>query len=70
METPEVGSTWTSQGFIIEVIDKNDTRNIDVDGTYKRSGEVIYQYLTITKKIGHCKTLEGFYASWHLDDTN
>lgn len=70
METPEVGSTWTGQGFIIKVIDKNDKRNIDVDGGYKRSGKVIYQYLTTTKKIGHCKTLEGFYTCWSSGDTN
>ena len=65
MFQPEIGSSWIGQDFTIEVIDKNDKRNINADGTYKRSGKVIYQYINgANNKIGHCKTLEGFYACW------
>lgn len=62
---PLPGSIWNGQGFQIEVIDKNDKENIGKDGNYIRSGRVVYKYLTEpVGKIGNCKTLEGFYASW------
>lgn len=62
---PEIGSIWDGQGFKIQVIHKDDPKNINTDGTYKRSGDVIYEYLSQPYgKIGNCKTLEGFYACW------
>ena len=65
METPDIGSIWNTPYFKIQVIDKQDPKNIKPDGSYKRSGAVIYEYLTSpVGKIGHCKTIEGFYACW------
>ena len=62
---PEIGSIWVTDDFKIQVIDRDDPKNIKPDGTYKRSGKVIYEYLTgPVGKIGNCKTLEGFYACW------
>lgn len=62
---PEIGSIWVTDDFKIKVIDREDPKNIKQDGTYKRSGKVIYEYLTgPVGKIGNCKTLEGFYACW------
>lgn len=67
METqPEIGSIWDGQDFKIQVIHKDDPKNINTDGTYKRSGAVIYEYLSQPYgKIGNCKTLEGFYDCWN-----
>jgi len=63
---PSIGTIWNGQGFKIQVIHKDDPKNINTDGSYKRSGEVIYEYLTSpVGKIGNCKTLEGFYACWN-----
>ena len=62
---PEIGSIWETDDFKIQVISKEDPKNINSDGTYKRSGKVIYEYLTEpVGKIGNCKTLEGFYLCW------
>lgn len=62
---PEIGTIYLGQGFKIQVIDINDSRNIASDGTYKKSGNVIYEYLTRPiGKIGNCKTLAGFHACW------
>ena len=62
---PEVGTIWSGQGFKIKVIHKDDPCNIDENGNYKRTGQVIYQYLSNPNgKIGHCKKIEGFYACW------
>lgn len=62
---PKPGSIYQGQGFKIQIIDINNPKNINPDGTYKRSGNVIYEYLTAPiGKIGHCKSLNGFYASW------
>lgn len=66
MEQPEIGTIWVGQGYTIEVIDKNDKRNINSDGTYKRTGQVIYKYIDgANNKIGNCKTLKGFYDCWN-----
>ena len=66
---PKPGSIYEGQGFKIQIIDINDPKNINSDGTYKRSGNVIYEYLTgPIGKIAHCKTLDGFYACWARDD--
>ena len=63
---PDIRSFWHGQGFEIQVIDINDPENIDENGRYKRSGQVIYKYISHPiGKIGNCKTLEGFYASWY-----
>lgn len=65
---PEIGSIWVTDDFKIKVIDREDSKNIKQDGTYKRSGKVIYEYLTEpVGKIGNCKTLEGFYACWEKE---
>tara|TARA_B110001450_G_C17563447_1_gene457741 strand:+ start:672 stop:869 length:198 start_codon:yes stop_codon:yes gene_type:complete len=62
---PEIGSIWTGQGFKIQVIDKNDPKNINTDRTYKRSGMIVYEYLTQPiGKIGNCKTIKGFHQCW------
>ena len=62
---PEIGNIYVGQGFKIREIDINDPKNINSDGTYKRSGKVIYEYLTgPIGKIGNCKTIGGFYNCW------
>ena len=62
---PAIGSIWTGQGFNIQIIDKNDRKNINSYGGYKKSGKVVYEYLTTpVGKIGNCKTLNGFYGCW------
>ena len=66
---PETGTFWHGQGFEIQVIGINDAENIKADGSYKRSGQVIYKYISQpVGKIGNCKTLKGFYASWNLSN--
>ena len=68
---PINGSKWSYDGFIVLVINKENIKNINTDGTYKRSGDVIYEYLQgPIGKIGHCKTLEGFYCLWKPLITN
>tara|TARA_Y100000389_G_scaffold75385_1_gene72034 strand:- start:3360 stop:3563 length:204 start_codon:yes stop_codon:yes gene_type:complete len=63
---PSIGTIWNGQGYKIQVIHKDDPKNINTDRSYKRSGKVIYEYLTSSVgKIGNCKTLEGFYACWN-----
>ena len=62
---PKPGSVYQGQGFKIQIIDINNPKNINSDGTYKKSGNVIYEYLTRPiGKIGNCKTLAGFHACW------
>lgn len=62
---PDIGSIWSGQGFKIQIINKDDCDNINRDGSYKRTGMVVYRYLTgPVGKIGHCKTMEGFHACW------
>ena len=68
---PISGSKWSYDGFIVQIIDKENIKNINTDGTYKRSGDVIYEYIQgPIGKIGHCKTLEGFYCLWKPLTTN
>lgn len=69
MDVPAPNTHFTAQGFTIEVIDGwTDPRNKNADGTYIREPDetsVIYVYKTgPVGKIGRCKTLNGFYASW------
>jgi hypothetical protein len=62
---PTPGETFSGQGFEIRVIDINDFKNLNEDGTYKRSSGIIYEYLTgPVGKIGRCKTIEGFHYCW------
>ena len=69
---PIIGSKWTYDVFTIQVIDKENIKNINTDGTYKRSGNVIYECIKGPNigKIGHCKTLDGFYCLWKPLTTN
>lgn len=62
MSSPDIGSIWHGQGFKVKVLDRNDPFNF-VNGKMYRSGAVIYMYIH-NNKIGHCKTLEGFYDTW------
>jgi len=67
MLPPTPNTLFTTQGFIIEVINGfTDPRNKNADGTYKRVPDdtsIIYEYKTPpVGKIGRCKTLEGFYT--------
>jgi len=64
-QSPEINSIWSSNDFKIQIIAKDDSRNKSPDGKYKRTGKVIYEYLTgPIGKIGNCKTIEGFYQCW------
>tara|TARA_Y100000768_G_scaffold247914_2_gene188137 strand:+ start:1497 stop:1730 length:234 start_codon:yes stop_codon:yes gene_type:complete len=68
---PIAGSKWTYDRFTIQVIEKENIKNINSDGSHKRSGNVIYEYIQgPIGKIGHCKTLEGFYCMWKPLSTN
>jgi len=68
---PIIGSKWSYDGFIIEVIEKENIKNINSDGSYKKSGQVIYEYIQgHIGKIGHCKTMDGFYGMWKPFITN
>lgn len=68
---PIIGSKWTYDGYIIQVIDKDDIKNINTDGSYKKSGCVIYEYIQgPIGKIANCKTLDGFYCLWKPQTTN
>ena len=68
---PISGSKWIYDGFIIQVIDKDDIKNINTDGSYKRSGDVIYEYIQEPiGKIGNCRKLDGFYCLWKPFITN
>ena len=65
MSQPKIGSIWKGQGFKIQVIDINDPKNINPTGEYKKTGDVIYEYLSgPVGKIANCKTLDGFHACW------
>jgi hypothetical protein len=68
---PIIGSKWSYSGFTIQVIGKENIKNINTDGSYKRSGQVIYEYIQgPIGKIGHCKTMNGFYGMWKPFITN
>lgn len=59
--TPVPGTKWSGQGFDLLIIDKDDPRNILEDGSYKRSGEVIYVYLNgPVGKVGNFQKAESF----------
>ncbi len=65
MENPTVDEVYHGQGFKIRIINKDDQRNIDISGNYRKSGLIIYEYISEPLgKIGNCKTLKGFYACW------
>lgn len=58
---PVPGTMWTGQGFDLLIIEKDDPRNIREDGSYKRTGDVIYVYLNgPVGKVGNYRQLDNF----------
>jgi len=67
MEYPPIGSIWRNDSYQIEIIDHDDSRNIDEHGTYIKSKikKIIYVYLTQpVGKIGGCFGINGFEQCW------
>lgn len=59
---PDVGSQWSSDDYLVRVIDAADYKNLNEDGTHKKSGMVVYEYLSEpVGKIGSCQSVIGFY---------
>lgn len=55
------GTLWEGQGFIVEIISKEDKRNKRENGDYIKSGEVTYIYKTgPVNKIGGFRNVENF----------
>lgn len=62
---PKIGEIFSDGYYRIQIIDKEDFKNKDESGNYRRTGKIIYEYLSHPiGKIGNCKTLEGFNATW------
>ncbi len=67
LKYPPIGSLWYNGSYQIEIIDHNDSRNIDLQGNYIKSKKktIIYVYLTQpVGKIGGCFGIDGFEQCW------
>jgi hypothetical protein len=57
----EVGTMWEGQGFIVEIISKEDKRNKTKNGDYIKNGDVTYIYQNgPVNKIGGFRNARNF----------